>query len=435
MRHLTRERPSVLAKAILRRLPRLQRDLIETARVLGERRGVSVFLVGGPVRDLVLGRASGDLDLTVAGDTVAYAEALAAQLGTRVTIHPRFGTATLILRGDLRLDLATARRELYAHPAALPQVFPGTIQDDLARRDFTINAMAVRLAPGGGGELLDPFGGLKDLKEGLLRALHARSYRDDPTRIFRGARYGARYRLRFSPRDRSLIRNALSEKVLRRLSGDRLFHELKLLLGEPTPEAALKILQDLGVLRALDSALALNRSAVTQMRSVRRAWQRYDRLRTSSKPPLWRLYLLILLQSVRGGVRRRVGGHFGLKGPPLDALMREVRDLALLQEQLQKQSLRATHLRHLLDRASAELCLLLWASKARRVRDRVERYLTRLVSVKPALTGQDLRKLGFPPGPTYRRILDLLLEGRLEGRLKSRQDEITFLRQRVARPR
>ena len=434
MRHLTRERPSVLAKAILRRLPRLQRDLIETARVLGERRGVSVFLVGGPVRDLVLGRASGDLDLTVAGDAVAYAEALAAQLGTRVTIHPRFGTATLILRGDLRLDLATARRELYAHPAALPQVFPGTIQDDLARRDFTINAMAVRLAPGGG-ELLDPFGGLKDLKEGLLRALHARSYRDDPTRIFRGARYGARYRLRFSPRDRSLIRNALSEKVLRRLSGDRLFHELKLLLGEPTPEAALKILQDLGVLRALDSALALNQSAVTQMRSVRRAWQRYDRLATSSKPPLWRLYLLILLQSVRGGVRRRVGGHFGLKGPPLDALMRELRDLALLQEQLEARSLRASRLRHLLDRASQDLCILLWASRARRVRQRVERYLTRLVSVKPALTGQDLRKLGFPPGPTYRRILDLLLEGRLEGRLKSRDEEMTFLRQRFARPR
>ncbi|MCH7896167.1 MAG: CCA tRNA nucleotidyltransferase [candidate division NC10 bacterium] len=434
MRHLTRERPSVLAKAILRRLPRLQRDLIETARVLGERRGVSVFLVGGPVRDLVLGRASGDLDLTVAGDAVAYAEALAAQLGSRVTIHPRFGTATLILRGDLRLDLATARRELYAHPAALPQVFPGTIQDDLARRDFTINAMAVRLAPGGG-ELLDPFGGLKDLKEGLLRALHARSYRDDPTRIFRGARYGARYRLRFSPRDRSLIRNALSEKVLRRLSGDRLFHELKLLLGEPTPEAALKTLQGLGVLKNLDASLTFDAGAGALMRRVRRTWERYHGMGTSSKPLLWRVYLLVLLLSVPSRVRRRVGQHLGLKGPAFDSMLKELNHIPLLQKRLEQPRLRVSRLRKLLDTASADLRLLIWASGTRQVGRRVERYLTRLVSVKPALTGQDLRQLGFPPGPTYRRILDLLLEGRLEGRLKSRDEEMTFLRQRFARPR
>ncbi|MGH7423589.1 MAG: CBS domain-containing protein, partial [Candidatus Methylomirabilales bacterium] len=155
--------PPVLAPQRLRRLPRRQQELVEAAAVLGERRGLSVYLVGGPVRDLMLGSPGADLDITVVGNAVPYAKALAASLGARVTIHPRFGTATLILQDGLRLDVATARRERYRHPAALPQVFPATIDEDLFRRDFTINAMAVRLASGGG-ELLDPFGGLTDLK-------------------------------------------------------------------------------------------------------------------------------------------------------------------------------------------------------------------------------------------------------------------------------
>ncbi len=434
MRHSTQETRPVLAQELLRRLPRHQRDLIGTARVLGQRRGVSVYLVGGPVRDLVLGRASADIDLTVAGDALGYAEALAAHLGTRVTIHPRFGTATLILPDGLRLDVATARREHYARPAALPQVVPGTIRDDLLRRDFTINAMAVRLVPRRG-QLLDPFGGLKDLQRRVLRALYEHSYRDDPTRIFRGARYAARYRLRFSPRDRRLIRSILSEKVLQRLSGDRLFHELELLLEEPRAEAALKILQGLGILRVLDPALAVGPGVVARMKRIRRAWQRCDQLGISSRPLRWRVNLLALLLYVPARVRRRVAEHLGLKGPPLDLLIRELGDFRFLEKQLEGRSVGASRIRHRLDRASPDLCILLWTTGARRVRNGVERYLTRLASVRPALTGGDLRKFGFPPGPNYRRILDLLLEGRLEGRLKSREEEIAFLRQRFGRPR
>jgi len=434
VRHPTRKRRQVLVQKLLGRLPHRQQELIGASRVLGKRRRVSVYLVGGPVRDLILRRASADLDLTVVGDGIAYAKALAAELGTRATIHPRFGTAALILRDGLRLDVATARRERYVHPAALPQVFPGTMRDDLFRRDFTINAMAVRVAPKGE-ELLDLFGGLTDLKRGFLRVLHDESYRDDPTRIFRGSRYAARYRLRFSPRDRRLIRNVLAEKVLQRLSRERLFREVKRVFDEATPEAALRILQDRGVLKALDPALVVDQGAFAQMRSVRRAWQRYNRRGISSTPPLWRVYLLVLLRSVPARVRRRVGEHLGLKGPPLDALMTELRDFAFLQEQLEEGSLRASRLRYLLDRASADLRILLWASGARRVRHSVERYLTRLASVRPALTGQDLKKFGFPPGPTYRRILDRLLEGRMEGRLKSREDEVAFLRRHFGRPR
>jgi tRNA nucleotidyltransferase (CCA-adding enzyme) len=406
--------------------------VLEAAAVLGERRGVSVYLVGGPVRDLIMGFPGADLDITVAGNAAPYAEALAASLGARVTIHPRFGTATLILQDGLRLDVATARREQYRHPAALPQVFPATIDEDLFRRDFTINAMAVRLTSGGG-ELLDPFGGLTDLRGGRLRAIHDESYRDDPTRILRGARYAARYRLHFSFRDRRRIESALAESVLQRLSGDRLFREVQLVLHEAAPEAVLKILEGLGVLRALDPALARDLRAVAQMRRVRQGWQHYRHLGVPQQPELWRVYFLILLRSVPARVRRRVGGRLGLKGPPLAALTGELRGLPLLQRQLEGRRLGASRLRHLLDRASPESRLLLWAV-AGRVRRRVERYLTRLAFVKPALTGRDLKEFGFVPGPTYRQIMDMLLRGRLDGHLKSREEEIALLRQRFGRP-
>ncbi|MFQ5881442.1 MAG: CCA tRNA nucleotidyltransferase [Candidatus Methylomirabilales bacterium] len=421
----------VLARNLLSRLPPWQRDLVESAIVLGKRRGVSVYLVGGLLRDLLLGVTSSDLDLTVEGNAVAYVEALSAELRGRVTIHPQFGTATVILRDGHRLDVATARRELYAHPAALPQVSPGTIEEDLSRRDFTINAMAIRLTPGAG-ELLDPFGGLRDLERGLLQTLHEGSYRDDPTRILRGARYAARYRLRFSQRDRRLIQKVLAERVLERLSGDRLFQELRLLLDEPMPEAALGVLQDVGVLRALDPALVLDARGVAGIRRVRRAWERCHRLGIPREALLWRIYLLVLLLSVPARVRRRVGQHLGVKGPLLVSLMKELKTLPLLQAKLEGEGLRPIRLRHLLDRASGELLILLWASDRRLVGRRVEHYLTPLASVRPALTGKDLRSLGIPPGPTYRRILDLLLEGRLEGRLRSREEEIAFVRQRFA---
>ena len=424
--------PRVRAPQLLRRLPRRQQEVLEAAAALGERRGVSVYLVGGPVRDLIMGSPGADLDITVAGNAAPYAEALAASLGARVTIHPRFGTATLILQDGLRLDVATARREQYRHPAALPQVFPATIDEDLFRRDFTINAMAVRLTSGGG-ELLDPFGGLKDLRGGRLRAIHDESYRDDPTRILRGARYAARYRLHFSFRDRRRIESALAEGVLQRLSGDRLFREVQLVLHEAAPEAVLKILEGLGVLRALDPALARDLRAVAQMRRVRQGWQHYRHLGVSPRPELWRVYLLILLRSVPARVRRRVGGRLGLKGPPLAALTGELRGLPLLQRQLEGRRLGASRLRHLLDRALPESRLLLWAGSGR-VRRRVERYLTRLALVKPALTGRDLKEFGFVPGPTYRQIMDMLLRGRLDGHLKSREEEIALLRQRFGRP-
>lgn len=434
MKQPTRARPALQPAGLLERLPPRQQALIAAARTVAERQGLAVYLVGGPVRDLLLGSPSTDLDLAVAGAALPYANVLAASLGARLTVHPRFGTATLAFQDGLRLDVATARRERYPHPAALPQVEAGTIEEDLGRRDFTVNAMAVRL-DARQEELLDPFGGLADLEAGLLRSLHGTSYRDDPTRILRGARYAARCRLRFAEQDRRLIRTALEEGVLRRLSADRLFRELKLLLAESRPEAALRLLEDLAVLRTLDPALTFGAVAAAALRGVRRGLKRYRDLGVGAGPPPWRVALLVLLRAVPVRVLRRVAGRLGMKGALLAHVLAELRDLPRLERQLSQERIRPSRLRRLLDGTSPEVHLLLWAVSAGRARQRVERYLTHLASVRPALTGRDFKDLGIPPGPAYRRIMALLLDGRLEGRLGTREDEVAFVRHRFGRAR
>lgn len=419
-----------LAVELLRRLSPPLASILEAARRVGEEQGVSVFAVGGLPRDLLLGLSPGDLDLTVEGDGIPYAKALAARLTGRVTGYPAFQTATVTLPDGLRVDVATARREIYDRPAALPRVFPATIQEDLARRDFTINAMALQLTPP---SFLDPFGGLQDLQGRVLRVLHAESYRDDPTRIFRGVRYAARLDLRFSPADRRLVQVVVREGTLNRLSRDRLWEEWKLLFGEPRPEAALKRLETLGVLRAIDPTLILDAEVMRSLRKFRPAFAWWQRVGVQPEPSRWQAYLLALLLPHASKVRRRVGLRLGLSESHLGRLLEELKGLPHLLRRLRGERLRPSALRSLLDGVSREALLLLWAFGGRRLRGRVQRYLTHLASVRPALTGRDLQALGISPGPRYRQIFAALLEARLDGKVQSRQEEVELVRRHFTR--
>jgi tRNA nucleotidyltransferase (CCA-adding enzyme) len=212
--------------------------------------GSRVYLVGGAVRDALLGRPHPDFDLVVEGEIGPVARSL----GGEVTEHERFQTAKVTL-GELRIDLARARAETYPHPGALPTVTPATLQDDLARRDFTINAMAVPL--GNLPNLIDPHGGAADLEEGLLRVLHAGSFRDDPTRALRAARYAARFELELEPE----TRKHLLETDMSTVSADRIDAELRRLAEEPDPARALGLVRDWDVLEAPDDAVELVRES------------------------------------------------------------------------------------------------------------------------------------------------------------------------------
>lgn len=216
-----------------------------------------VYLVGGTVRDLILGRPFIDVDLAVEGDP----QALAGAIGSAERLETKFGTVS-VQRDGYRYDLARTRTERYEHPGALPVVASAGIDADLSRRDFTVNAIALGIAGSRTGGLLTSPSALEDLRAGQLAVLHDRSFLDDPTRLFRLARYAARLGFEPAPHTRELATNALADGVLATISGTRIGNELRLLATEPDPVAAFEAVAELGLPWRIDAALARNALAV-----------------------------------------------------------------------------------------------------------------------------------------------------------------------------
>ena len=255
-----------------------------------------MFLAGGAVRDLLLGRPVLDLDLALEGDGPAFAAALGRRLGAAVRFHARFGTATLEVPGG-RVDVAATRRERYAAAGALPSVETGaSIDEDLARRDFTIHAMA--LEAGSRARLVDPLGGRDDLRRGLIRVLHPRSFLDDPTRILRAVRYCARLGFRLARPTRKLLAAAVADGALDRISADRLRRELRLILEEPERARAVALLRRLGIDAAIHPALARPGAAA--------------RLRGAGPGGDWLCYLSAWMEGAGNAGRDGVASKLGL---------------------------------------------------------------------------------------------------------------------------
>ncbi len=237
---------------IQKQLPAELVDFMQVAGEMSAKRGQSLYLVGGVVRDLLLGRSNFDLDLVVEGEAISLAQRLAQVKPGKIIVHPRFNTAK-IKWGEWSVDLTTARSETYVKPGALPQVKSGSISDDLFRSDFTINAMAVYLSPGRYGELIDLYGGRNDLEHKLIRILHENSFIDDATRIWRGLRYEQRLSFQLEPATLKLLKRDIPR--LDTISGDRIRHELELILAEEYPEKVLRRAEELSVLAELHTTL------------------------------------------------------------------------------------------------------------------------------------------------------------------------------------
>lgn len=437
-----------LAGLLQRRLPPSVLNLLEQAGELAEAASFRIYLVGGAVRDLLLGLETIDLDLVVEGDGVAFAEAFAGRFGGTVKRHRQFGTATILWPDGGKFDVATTRTEVYERPAALPKVKPGSLREDLFRRDFTINALAVSLNPKNFGRLIDPFGGEKDLRDGVVRALHGESYLDDPTRIVRAVRFEARYGFQIDERDEKLIREAIELGLLMRLSEKRRWTELWLLLREADPYRPLKRLEALGALRAIHPGLTLEKTLFQRIEETL-AWAETLPLPspTLSLPlvggglggglPLqsgrgregvW-LYLLALLAPLPTRSIPAAGRRLGL---PPKLLQQALVDLkvyrALKRARSSKRPLRPSLIHRLGLGASVE-ALLLAGSRSETIRRALATYFAALEN-RVHLKGEDLKALGFSQGPIYREILDALRSAKLDGLVRSREEELQYLKRR-----
>ena len=400
--------------------------------------GIVPYFVGGLVRDILLGQTISDIDMVVEGDAIALAERLADELGGRVIAHKRFGTAKWVLSDTVfasvaenvsadhelprSADFVTARTEFYTYPTALPQVAQSSIKQDLHRRDFTINTLAIRLDPEHWGELLDFYGGEEDLEKGTIRVLHSLSFVDDPTRILRAARLESRLEFELDPRSEELIEDALP--LLKRVSGDRIRHELELIFREDEPERALCRLDELGALSSIHHRLQCDPWLTRKFRSLR---ERLD-------PEIWDLkngdicfvQLALLAYRLEENELGALSERLNVKSGTED-------DLLLLGDLRQKipllhESHRPSAIYQLLRPYPGRVLAAVWiATDSQDAQERILCYQSHWRFAEPEITGDDLREMGLEPGPLFGDLLKRLRQARLNGDVSTREEEMALI--------
>ncbi|MEH2347517.1 MAG: CBS domain-containing protein [Nostoc sp.] len=441
-------------------LPQLQNklapqlwQLLTIASQEAEKRGWHLYLVGGAVRDLLLDEAAGslmikDIDLVVdgfhksadVGAGVELAKAL-QQLypAARLEIHGAFQTAALLWHKDpeldsLWVDIATARTEFYPYPAANPEVEASSIRQDLYRRDFTINAIALRLTSPRSGELLDFFGGLLDLQAKQIRVLHANSFIEDPTRIYRGVRFAVRFGFQIEPQTEEFIRYAINSGVYDRTAQEntktpalqtRLKTELKHILEATYWKSALQLLDNLGALQCIHPTLKLDESLLRQLRLLERCLRGFDAEQTLIH---WQIRLEALIAHLAPEYRVKVAQNLQLQEDSIVKLKNLTQSYSKVVQYLPTFQ-RPSQIVQLLRQYDLAMLILIALQSPREIRHQIWEYLTVWANVQPLLNGNDLKKLGYKTGPQYRQILDDVVAATLDRVIKDRTEAEEFLAQ------
>jgi tRNA nucleotidyltransferase (CCA-adding enzyme) len=382
-----------------------------------------VYLVGGTVRDILLGEPSFDVDIVVEGDAIALARRLADELGGRCRPHEQFGTAVVLYGDGDHIDVVTARSETYAAPGALPTVERGTIRDDLYRRDFTINAMACALKAVDFGRLVDPFGGRADLQAGVIRVLHERSFADDPTRIFRAIRYENRYGFRLDESSARLARAAVESGLIGELSGARVRDELVALLAEEEIEHTILRLAELGADRAIHAQLAAGDEAVGLALRLRELKHELH-----VEAPDWRLRLAVLARRIPAGAMEVWLEHLKLRRRDAEHIHSAVTVAPQLVERLSGVEPDPAEVVAVAEPNAPDAPLFALAlADIPALRD----YFTRLRNIRLEIDGDDLAALGLAESPKVGEVLQELRRRKLRGELDGRNAELAAARELI----
>jgi len=448
------EQPSVEQHRNLNTLmvENLSRDIIILLRTIGEvaaKNGYTAYAVGGFVRDLILRKRNLDLDIVIEGNGIDFAAKLAKKLGGEIRTHEKFNTAVVILPEGLKVDIATARLEYYEYPAAMPTVELSSIKLDLYRRDFTINALAIHLAPGTFGTLVDFFNCQNDIKNKIIRVLHNLSFVEDPTRIFRAIRFEQRMGFQLAKHTERLIKSAVKMNLFDSFSkagrprspgkagrkggnrlGFRIFGELKLILSEESPLPAIKRMAQLDLLKYLYPGIKHDPPLAQILEETQQAVAWHRLLYQNEPCRRWLIFMLALTSQLTG---RQLGSFCRRLEVPdryVQILYKEKKQITLLTRTLKKHTaLKPSETYRLLQRLGLEgLLVLMGMSRREEAKKAISIYITYLRHVKPLIKGSDLRELGYTEGPIYRRVLDRLLKARLDKEVDSREDEINFIK-------
>ena len=404
-------------------IPEKTAELLEKLGAHGASLDMRTYAVGGIVRDLILERKLSDIDITVEGIGIDFARSYVNEYGGAYYSFPKFGTATMITTDRIRIDVATARTEAYPVPGALPIVSDSTLRNDLHRRDFTINAMAMSLNAEDFGKLFDPFEGMFDLQQGMIRVLHENSFTDDPTRILRCIRFAIRFGFTVQSETFQLLDRAVQEKSLNTVSGERLFQEIQKGCDEPNPYSYFIGLLDHDVLRHIDRELTIDGRTENHLSAVSSEQANFYAEYPDREWKTWLPYMMVLTADLPEESRDRISSKLRMPGiyaretrkleasGLLDARNWQGRTEGVLS--LQLKTLEPETLLYLFGRHGINVLL-----------DFIRTFRHESVM----LDGGDLLELGVELGPELGKLLDLLYEKRIDQQIASEEDEIEFVK-------
>jgi len=404
--------------------------LLRTIGEVAEENGYTAYAVGGFVRDLLLRIKNLDLDIVVEGDGIKFAKKLAKHFGGKVRTHEKFSTALVIMPDGSNIDVATARLEYYEYPAALPTVELSSLKLDLYRRDFTINAMAINLNPEKFGTLVDFFNSQSDIKERRIRILHNLSFVEDPTRILRAIRFEQRMGFTIGKHTEKLLKNAVKMNLFNRFFGHRCFTELKLIFSEENPIPAIRRMAEFDLLKFIIPGLKFDKRMEKNLIETQRAMAWYKLLYLDEPCRQWLVYLFTILTNSTPGDLKVFCAKFEFPLRHKNEFSKEKGATdKILTELSRNRRLRTSEIYWLLQECSHESLLYIIAmARKKTAKKAVSHFVTHLRHYKTHIQGEDLKKMGYKSGPIYKTILNHLLEGKLDGEVESRADEIKFIK-------
>lgn len=394
------------------------------------------YLIGGTVRDLLLGHESLDIDIVIEGDAIILGEKLAHELHGTIVSHKRFGTCTVTMPEHLKIDFATARKETYEKPAALPTVEFSSLKDDFKRRDFTINAMAVSLNEHEFGQLIDFFNGVEDLDKKIIRALHDKSFIDDPTRILRAVRLEQRLGFAIEPHTSNLIHKSIEKEIYKRVEEPRLRDEIVLILKEKEPFKIIKRLDDFHALKIIHAYLKLHKNLQETFAAIEAACGWYQnnspRKRLIEK---WLIYLIALFEDVSYDGTLYFCNKFEFRrGDWLRMMSYKKNAHNILKTLNARRRILPSKIYRLLEPLSHEATILLMAvSRSDIGKGRVMEFFYKYNGLRTAVRGDDIKAMGVKSGPRFNKILEKILYKKLDGFLKTKEEEIGYARKLAKR--
>ncbi len=410
-------------------------DFIAKTGDIAGRHNMTAYLVGGFVRDLLLGVPNLDLDIVVEGDGIRLAEYIAGESGVKFISHRRFGTATVFINPELKVDVATTRRETYPQPASLPAVQRGNIRDDLARRDFSINAMAISINRGNFGELLDFFDGAADISRKKIRVLHALSFIDDPTRILRAVRFEQRYDFRIEKDTLRYLKEARTLRVLEKVQPHRLRDELILFLKEKDPFKSIKRLNSLTGFTFVSRRLSVSKRTYALLTSVRNEISCFQKkFPANRRLDTWLIYFMALLDGVDNAAVRSICRDFAFRRGEEKRILSYKKISSPFIRDLSAQKTLPSRVFSRLEPLSYEVIILLQAKyKNAALRKHILGFLKVYNGTRISIGGDELAQLGLKPGPHYQKIFSQVLRAKLNGLVNTREEELGMIKKIIRR--